>query len=185
MKSSAFYLTISILSTACLLVGCGYSVRATGEPLGVEIESIAIPLVETTSSQAGFEADFSRIIREEFISHSKVPLLPAESAQVILTGRIYDIRTKPIAYDSRELTVEGNPTTSEVTSSRRMRVKADFRLTERVTGKTLWHEKAIEEQARFLVVTDPLENRYNKRVALEEIARRLAKRVFLKTMERF
>ena len=34
-------------------------------------------------------------------------------------------------------------------------------------------------------MTDPLENRYNQRVALEEIARRLAKRVFLKTMERF
>ena len=185
MKSSAFFMTISIFSMACFLVGCGYSIRATGEPLGIDIESIAIPLIESTSSQAGFEADFSRIIREEFISHSKVPLMPAGSAQVILSGRIYDIKTKPIAYDSQELTVEGNPTTYEVTSSRRMRVKADFRLTDRVTGKTLWHEKAIQEQARFLVVTDPLENRYNQRVALEEIARRLAKRVFLKTMERF
>jgi hypothetical protein len=60
-----------------------------------------------------------------------------------------------------------------------------MQLVERASGKVVWHDAAMEEKASFSVETDPLATRYHKQQALEKIARRLAKRIYLKTMERF
>ena len=165
--------------------GCGYHLRATGEPMGIKIESLAIPLMTSTSSYKGFEADFTRIIREEFISHAKVPILPEDRAQVILTGRIYETRFQPLTYNLQQQTVGGEVTTHETTSSRRMKISLDVQLTDRATGKVIWHEKSLKEEASFMVGADPLANRFYQQQALQKISRRLAKRIYLKTMERF
>ena len=182
-RPSLSLLTVIALLTICL--GCGYHFRATGEPVGIKYESLAIPLMTSTSSNIGFEADFTRIIREEFISHAKVPFVPEESAQAVLTARIYDIKTEPVTYNIRQQSVRGQLTTHEVTRSRRLRIRLDIRLTDRDTGKVIWHEKSMAEEAGFMVGADPLTNRYNQQQALEKIARRMAKKIYLKTMERF
>ena len=67
----------------------------------------------------------------------------------------------------------------------RLKVKADMRLTDRHSGEVIWHDKAMMERVAYVVETDPLATRYNKQQALMTIARRLAKRIYLKTMERF
>ena len=46
-------------------------------------------------------------------------------------------------------------------------------------------EAGMEDQANYTVSGDPLEMRYSERQALEKIASRLAKRIYLRTMERF
>ncbi len=177
------FLVVTILLAGCM--GCGYHLRATGEPMGIKIESLAIPLMTSTSSNKGFEADFTRIIRKEFISHAKVPLLPTEKAQVVLIGRIYDTRFQPLTYDLQQQTVDGQVTTHEVTSSRKMKIRLDVQLTDRATGNVIWREKSMEEEAGFIVGADPLANRYYQQQALQKISRRFAKRIYLKTMERF
>lgn len=176
---------ISAFLVGCLVVGCGYHFRADGQPVGITIESLAIPMIESTSSNLGFEADFIRIVREEFISHARIPIVPKNEAHTVLTGRIYEIRTWPISYRVNQQIVQGNPSTFEVTSSRRLRIKLDVKLTDRNTGKVIWHERAMEDIATFAVSEDPLQTQFNQQVALLVIARRLAERIFLKTMERF
>jgi len=56
---------------------------------------------------------------------------------------------------------------------------------DRRQGKVIWTEAAMEEQASYVISGDPLETRYSERQALEKIASRLAKRIYLRTMERF
>jgi hypothetical protein len=142
-------------------------------------------LVSSPASTPGFEAAFTRIIREEFISHGKVPLLAAGEAHAVLKGSITDIRTDPVSYDSREETVRGTVTTYSVTATRLLRVRLDMQLVERESGKVVWREPAMEERATFAVGTDPLATQFNQQQALEKIASRFAKRIYLKTMERF
>jgi hypothetical protein len=168
-----------------VLAGCGYSLRADGEPVGIELESLAIPLFSSTSSETGFEADFTKVIRQEFISHGRVPLVPEEKAQAVLIGKIYDIRADPLNYRSEEFTVGGQTTTYEVTRSRKLRVRVEVRLMDRRSGKIVWREAGMEDQASYTVSGDPLEMRHSERQALEKIAGRLAKRIYLRTMERF
>lgn len=180
MKSYALLLLMTLL-----LAGCGYHLRADGEPVGIELESLAIPLFSSTASEIGFEADFTRVIRQEFISHGRVPLVPEDRAQAVLIGKIHDIRTDPLTYRSQDVTVGGYTSTYQVTKSRRLRVKLEVQMVDRRQGKVIWTEAAMEEQASYVISGDPLETRYSERQALEKIASRLAKRIYLRTMERF
>jgi len=184
LKNSTLLPVILIVaSTTC--IGCGYRFRADGNPVGIEINSIAIPLMTSSSSDKGFEADFTKIIREEFISHSKVSIVETDQADVVLVGRISEIRAQPLTYDSRQHIAGGRVITDEKTSGRRLKIRLDISLIDRTTGKTIWHDSSMEEEVRFNVDKDPLATRYNQQQALIEISRLLARRIYLKTVERF
>ncbi|MFH1488030.1 MAG: LPS assembly lipoprotein LptE [Pseudomonadota bacterium] len=178
-------LSLLFLLAGFLFPGCGYHVRATGETIGINIESIAIPMFTSTSSRLGFEADFTKIIREEFISHSRIPMVSSESAQTVLIGRIHDINTSPLAYELQRQTMGEETSTYEITSSRRLKIALDIKLIDKAKGHVLWHEENMEEKGSFKLGTDPLTTRFNEKQALERIARQLAKRIYMKTMERF
>jgi hypothetical protein len=178
-------LSLTILSLLLFVEGCGYHFRPTGKPVGLQIESLAIPLMESTSSSLGFEGDFTHIIREEFASHAKIPLVSREKASTVLIGKIYDIKTDPYTYNLTETDVRGKKTHYSTTNARWLKIKLDVKLLDRNTGKVIWHDKEMEEKASFAVGTDPLTNRYNEKRAVQEIARILAQRIYLQTMERF
>ncbi len=174
-----------VLLLGFLPSGCGYHLRPAGEPIGLSVESIAIPLMSSTSATMGFESDFTSMVRDQFISHAKVPLLPTEEARYLLVGHIHDIRTDPESYTFSQQVVRGQTVTFEETNRRRLRLILDVSLVERATGKVVWKESAMQTRASFDIGTDPLVNQFNERLALERIARRLAERIYLMTMERF
>jgi len=174
-----------VLLPGFFITGCGYSIRSSGDPMGIKMESMAIPMIESTSSDLGFEADFTRVIREEFIRNSKVPLVSEEEAQTVLSGRVYDIRTEPVSYDLDQQTINGTSTPYTKTRTRMLRVKVDIRFEDKRTGKVIWRNENMEEKMSYVVDGDPLITRLNKKNALETIAETLAKRIFLQTMERF
>ena len=176
---------LAVLSFLMLVVGCGYHFRPTGNPVGLEIESLAIPLMESTSSSLGFEGDFTRIIREEFASHAKFPLVSREKASTVLIGKVYDIKTDPYTYNLTQTMVAGEKANYSTTGSRWLNINLDVKLVDRNTGKVIWHDKKMEEKTTFAVGTDPLANRYNEKRAVQVLARALAERIYLKTMERF
>ena len=133
----------------------------------------------------GFEADFTKIIRDEFISHSNVPIVSTGEADFILTGRITEISWRPLTYDTTSKTVDGRTFTYETTSGRKLNIRLDMDLIERSTGNPVWSESSFQEEASFNVSADPLSSRYNQRQAIMKIAGLMAKRIYLKTMERF
>jgi outer membrane lipopolysaccharide assembly protein LptE/RlpB len=182
-SSLAFHFALCAMLFA--LFGCGYHLRSSGEPIGWSLDSLAIPMMTSTSSVVGFESDFTRIVRDEFISHAKVPLLAQDEARYVLVGHIRDIRTDPQSYSFLQQNVSGHKATFEETNRRRLRVTLSVSLEERGTGKVIWREGSMETRASFDVGTDPLANQYNERLALERIARQLAQRIYMRTMERF
>ena len=176
-----FSFCISLASAS----GCGYHFRKAGEPIGISIASLAVPLMTSTSSSLGFEGDFTRIIREEFISHAKMPLVSKDEADAVLIGKIHEIRTEPYTYTVSEDIVQGDKIRYEVTNRRWLIIKLDAELIDKTTGKVIWVDKGMREKSSFEVSTDPLANRYNQRKAVLRIAKRFAERLYLKTMQRF
>ncbi len=168
-----------------LLAGCGYKLHGTGEAIGVKIDTLAIPLIQSPSSSPGFESTFTGMIREEFASHSKVPLVAKQDASVVLVGRVRSIKTEPYTYRIQDTKVGGETAAYEVTNARWLKLTLEAKLLEKDTGKVIWEERAMREKATYQVGSDPLINRYNEKNALREIARNLARRIYLKTMERF
>jgi len=165
--------------------GCGYHFRTTGKPQGIDIQSIAIPMITSTSSHTGFEGDFTKFIREEFVTHAKIPLVSRDKASVILIGKVKDIRTEVTSYHLTKREVGNEEVNYEVTRTRRLRVRLNAGLVDGRTGKVIWKDNDMRESATFTVSDDPLATSYNKKKALREIARRFGERVYMKTMERF
>ena len=180
-----FWVALFTLYLAAVSLGCGYQFRATGEPLGIGLESLAIPLVGSTSSFLSFEADFTSVIRNEFINRGRVPLVPLERAQMSLIGNIYEIRTDPLSFDTRVVEVNGTTGSYSTTNSRRLTVKLEMRMVDQKSGKVIWHDKSMVERSSFAVGTEPLINRENEKRALEAISRNLAVRIYNRTMDRF
>ena len=176
-----------ILTPICLLigVGCGYSLREKGVPVGITIPSIAIPMMESKSSSPGFEADFTRMVRQEFVSHARVRVVPQEEAAFLLTREVFDITAEPLAYRSAKTKIQGETYYYDTTSSRTLRLKLKARLVDRKTGELVWEEKGMEGYATYSVSSDPMTNRYNEKRAVQTIAKDLAEKIYLKTMERF
>jgi hypothetical protein len=90
-----------------------------------------------------------------------------------------------LSFDVRETELNEDTANFSVTKSRRLTIRLDAKLTERKSGKVIWHDRHMEEKSRFDVGLDPLVNRRNEQRALERIARLLARRMYQKTMERF
>ncbi|OPX38886.1 MAG: hypothetical protein B1H13_10605 [Desulfobacteraceae bacterium 4484_190.3] len=149
---------------------CGYHFQQTGRPHGLKIRSIAIPMVKSPASTLGFEGAFTRVIREEFIDHSGLAVVSKEEADAVLEMRIDRITSDPLAYDVTQSNVQGGTVNYE---------------TDRASGKVLWEERGEKEKASYAVTSDPLETRYNRRMALRKIARTFAKKAYAQTMERF
>jgi len=168
-----------------LVAGCGYHLKRSGDPSIVKYRSLAIPMIESTSSSLGFEGEFTRTVRKEFSSHINIPIVSKEEASAILVGKIYEIKTEPLSYDIEQEVVEDKIITYEVTNRRRLFIKLDAKLLDGDSGEIIWEDRTMEEKATFIVSTDPMSTRYYKRQALKEMARRLAKRLYLKTIERF
>ena len=171
----------------CVLMaaGCGYRPKAAGVPVGTHIGSLAIELIPSNASTPGFEGDFTGMIRREFVSHARIPLVPEARADTVLEGRVHEISTDPLSYDVVRNTVQNTSTTYATTSTRRLRVRLEVRLIDRRNGAVIWEDAGMEEKASFDVGTDPLSTRYNRTRALETIARRLAEKIYSRTMERF
>ena len=170
---------------AYIFAGCGYHFQSGEKPMGIDIKSIAIPLMESTSSSLGFESDFTGIVREEFASHTKIPLVSRDEASAVLIGKIVEIRTKALGYDLLKSERSGEEYTYEVTESRRLYIELDAKLIDRATGNIIWSDRGMKERASYDVTSDPMTNRHNQREAVRKIARRFAERMFLKTIERF
>ena len=107
-----------------IVAGCGYSLQATGQPAGMVISSLSIPMMTSPSTTLGFEGDFTRVIRREFVSHSQVPLVSKDRAGMILTGVVNKISTEPLSYRVGQ-------DKFEVTTSRWLKIRLDAKLVDK------------------------------------------------------
>jgi hypothetical protein len=184
-KSSCTRFILFLVFFALGAGSCAYRFQQIGKPHGLEITSIAIPMVKSPSSTLGFETEFTRNIREEFIDYSGLPVVSKEGADGVLEIRITRIGSNPFTYTADERNVQGRTVQYETTSRRWLWVKMDARLVDRASGRILWEQKGMEDKAYYQVTTDPLQTRYYRRLAVGQVARNLAKKIYAQTMERF
>ena len=170
----------------CLLAsGCGYHFISVESPLNLQLVSIAIPPFSSSSSYAGIEDDFTAVVRQEFITRSKVRLAEEKRAQAVLRGRLYSVTTEPLTYTVTQQKIHGLLTTDTVTRSRTLKVRLEISLKDTATEEIIWQDANLTDTASFQVSSDPLTTQHNQRLALIAIARDLAAQIYSRTMERF
>jgi Lipopolysaccharide-assembly len=180
-SAALFLLTLFLVGGGA----CAYHFQAVGKPVGLDIQSIAVPLVESPASTLGFEGQFTRIIRQQFIDHSALQVVSRDQADAVLELHITQIRSDPQSYETTRNVVQGRTLSYEVTKTRWLWLKMNARLVNRKSGTAIWNLKGMEEKAAYTVSSDPLETRYNRQAAVQTIAQNMANRLYAQTMERF
>lgn len=179
------YLVFIFFLACSLMSACGYRFTGAGVRIGPGYDTLAIPVFPSTSSFLGYEGEFTKVLREQFIRHSRLKIVSKDNAQVVLSGTIYSISTEPLTYSVTEQTIHGYTSTDTVTTSREMRVRVNVQLIDRQKGDIIWQDSDLSDTASFSVSSDPLRTRYRQRQAFIAIAQDLATRIYSKTMERF
>lgn len=165
--------------------GCGYKPSGSAVPDRMDISGLALSIVGSTSSSPGFEAEFTRTIRREFISFSGIPLMTEADAPYILECSVREINTRPVHYSSTKSVLHGRESVFWRTAAREMSIGVEARLIERATGNVLWHDSSIVETATWNLGADPLADREAERAAVRQIAERIASQLYSRTVARF
>ncbi len=102
MQQSAWTFTRAIVlaSIAVVLTGCGvYTLNPSGKS---EISSIAVEPFENKTSEYGLTDRITEIIVDAFIADGSVKVVPASSAEAILTGVLTRYQRVVEKYDETE-----------------------------------------------------------------------------------
>ena len=158
---------IFILGLFCLfLSGCGYhhSERAGLPPW---IKTIYVAPWSNRSNELLLGTWITEELRHEFLRGSGLKLAPKDEADVILTGKVVEIRTSGLSYVRYDQAIE-----------RRITADCAVYLIHRKTGKVLWKTTDIIREEGFLVGRSIMETEGLKDEALHKISHDVADIVY-------
>jgi outer membrane lipopolysaccharide assembly protein LptE/RlpB len=169
-KHRNIWLTAIILLMIC---GCGYHLTGSGDfPEGVS--QIYIEVFKNNTSESGVENIVTRNMINEFTLREEQSLATnIGSADAILGGAVTRIFVRTIAS-------KGESSASE----RRVTVSVDFKLTGK-DGKLIWAAKKITDNEAYPVSTDKNVTESNKRIAIDDLSKRIVERALNRLTDGF
>ncbi len=124
-----------LLAVAALLAGCGYHVTGSGS-VPSDAQTVGIKLFVNRGRETGLEVELRRAIEDEFRRRGPLRVVPAEDADLVLTGRIRRFTSVPVAFSSTDEAIQYQSI-----------MQISFRLTERGSGRVL-HDTPILQEAQ-------------------------------------
>lgn len=135
---------VSVLLLA-LLAGCGYHVAGRSSELPKEVHVIAIPALENRTTSYRLEQKLTSATVHEFLAETSYRVVSKpEDGDAVLKGAIVSLEAVPLLFD----TTSGRATTMLVT------VKCEVALTERASGKVLYHTDNFVFRNQYEISTD-------------------------------
>ena len=118
---------------SALLFGCGYSFAPKGENVDNRIQKVYVESFDNKTAQAEIENYVRTAFINQFIQNSRFKVVEsAESADAIVKGKILNLNTSPLAYDSNSLVAEERAT-----------IILELTFRENESGKIIWSSKNI------------------------------------------
>lgn len=170
-RSKIRWLPPIAVAALMLLAGCGYRFSGTGElPEGVT--SIGVRTLQNRTAEIGLENVLTNDLSLEMTRSGRVTVTRPEEASAVITGTITSLR-------------EGNISRTGISTSRQRRVtlSVEFVMSDR-EGEVLWR-RVLSDSEEFLVAGDSFSTNANRRIALDEISRRLAEKAYYGMTDRF
>ena len=136
--------TLIIFFSIILLFGCGYSFAPRGENIDNRIQKVYVESFDNKTAQAGIENYVRTAFINQFIQNSRFKVVEsAESADAIVKGKILNLNTSPLAYDSNSLVAEERAT-----------IILELTFLENESGKIIWSSKNITGTVDYTLSTD-------------------------------
>lgn len=152
-------ISLSILLT---VAGCGYRLAGAGSLAG-EGQTLAVPVFRNDSSLFRVEQTLTEAVRRELVSTTRYRVVPDEAGDLLLTGRVLDIRVAPTVF-----TDQGRAIVYTVA------VAVSVRLVDTSDGSVLIDEDRLSFREPFEVSNDSVQFVPEDAAAMERLARQLA-----------
>lgn len=153
---------------------CGYRLAGYGAQLDPRLHTVAVPVFENMTTEPGIEAVFTGALRQEFLTKSRLRVVPESQADAVFIGRIRRLWTTDVAHRAAQDTV-----------LTRLTVTLDVRCVERETGKILWQDPALTHFEDYMQDPKALVSFQSRQAALQRAARETAARIFDRFMSQF
>jgi len=143
-RASAWAALAGIL--LCLVGGgCGYHVAGRSAALPKDVHVIAVPALENKTTSYRLEQRLTAATVHEFLAQTSYRVVAKpEDGDAVLKGTIVSLEAVPLLFD----TTTGRATTMLVT------VKCEVTLTERASGKVLYHTDNFVFRNQYEISTD-------------------------------
>ena len=144
---------------------CGYRFSGLHEaPYGVN--RFHVEVFENKTMETGAEVLFANDLMNELTRDGRMTLVPQDQAKGLFSGvvKLMDIDTV-------------SRTAGYTATERRVRITVDVVLKSQ-DGGTLWVGDDITSSATYLVVPDKLATEYNRKLAVAEVSKKIAQKVF-------
>jgi hypothetical protein len=164
-----------MLVSVCLLAlpSCGYRF-AGGGALPQGVDSLFIELLDNKTTEPGVDVLVTYQLKNEFIRKYPGALVDRGVAAAILSGTVVGVRTETVSRRGVLTALE-----------RSVSLTVDLTL-KTVTNKRIWFAKGIKGSDTYSVVSGDKEStEENKRIALRDIAQRIAETAFYRLTDDF
>lgn len=123
------------LTTGNLLSGCGYTTQSSLAP---EYQTIAVSPFYDKTREYDLQAPLTNAITRKFINDSRLQVVDADQADLLLEGVILNYQLKGLTYDQND----------EVTQYLLV-ITAGVRLTDLEKGEVLWEEEIMAGETSY------------------------------------
>jgi len=164
-----------VIIMACLVsvTACGYRFAGSGGP-PQGVEKLFIELIENKTTESGVDILITNGLKNEFIQKYRGVLVDREVATAVLSGAVVGIRTETVARRGALTSLE-----------RRVYMTIDLTM-KSSHRERIWFTKGITTSDTFTVVSGDKEaTEQNKRITLQDLARRIAEISFNRLTDDF
>lgn len=121
-------------------LACGYSFRS---PVPQHLETVYVPTFENQTREFQLTQQLTERVIREFLDESRLRLAGDErDADLVVRGII-------VAYDEEALSYDPGQAANPDVFSRRVILRVDVRLEDRVRDETLWENPSLQEWGEF------------------------------------
>jgi len=162
--------------TGLVTGACGYRVGSRGDLLPAHVRTIAIPAFGNITTRYRLTERLPTAIGREFLTRTRYRVVAdPNEADAVLTGSIVNYMSAPTIFDQATGRAAGI----------QISVFLNLMLTERETGNVLYQRNNFEARQRYEVSIEQREYFDESDVALERLAREVARLVVSTVLEAF
>lgn len=158
---------LSVLLLAAMTGSCGYRLqgdrgsRYSAAGVGVDLRPFANASVVPDAG-----AFLAGKLREELRRGGFRGSFDGRGAEYLIEGEVRDVGEAVLSHGGDRFALE-----------HRLTLVVDIRVVEVARGQVLWKEEGLVESASYFAASDPQYTEANRRVAFEEVCRRMARRI--------
>ncbi|MDD2388378.1 MAG: LPS assembly lipoprotein LptE [Desulfobacterales bacterium] len=152
--------------------GCGYRFSGNGVLPG-NVQSIFINVFENRTAETGIESVFSNDLVIEFIRNGNPVANERDRADAFLHGTVKSMTIDSVSHRDSHTSIET-----------RVTVCMDLKMMDS-QGDVIWSANNISDSEVYLVVSEKSVTEQNRRIAISEISKRIAEKVYYRLTDRF